>query len=463
MMRTVAKTAAQGAACLLLLTVSTASWAENHEDAPEKPAGPSASELFMRFDEINARIAKLQKKLEAAPDKESVDAVKAELDAATAQLDELRGWAEDANERLGALESTLAEPADGEIQFDLTLSGYLRTTYTQIDDKEDQTSFVGLNDGFGQANARFIVDGEYDTTSFRLSFDGAVDRRDAGNTASGDVQTELKDAYFTWAPERWLRIHAGQFKPPFDAEERQSTRELMFVSRSVASRGVKGVEGLNLNGLSVDRQAGLMIDSDKILMDGPGIGFGYALAVTNGNGANRPLNDNDSPAFYGRLELHWKEHVTLGFAGYYNELTAGAAPDLIDEQELGLTADLSIDFHGVIAGVGFTQINSSFPDVDAEADRSAQGVQAYLGYKASYGFGYAVRWATLDPSSDFNADEATAKAAFEVDDVAYITPSLTWDVPKLPIRIQANYTVTMEDDARALDNNKFELLGQLSF
>ncbi len=463
MMRTVAKTAAQGAACLLLLSISTVGWAENHEDVPEKPAGPSPSELFRRFEELNARIAKLEKKLGAAPDAAAVDAVKEDLAGARKDLAELRSWAEDANERLGAVEGALAEPAEGEVQFDLTLSGYLRTSYTQIDDKEDQTSFVGLNDGFGQANARFIVDGVYDTAKFRLSFDGAVDRRDAGNTASGDVQTELKDAYFTWAPKRWLRVHTGQFKPPFDAEEDLSTRELMFVSRSVASRGVKGVEGLNLDGLSVDRQVGVMIDSDKILMDGPGIGFGYALAVTNGNGANRPLNDNDSPAFFGRLELHWKEHVTVGFAAYYNELTAGAAPDLIDEQELGLTADLSIDFHGVFAGVGFTQINSTFPDVDAEADRSSQGLQAYLGYRASYGFGYAVRWSTLDPSSDFSAEEPTAKAAFEVDDVAYITPSLTWDVPKLPIRLQANYTITMEDDARALDNNKLELLGQLSF
>ena len=463
MTRTVTKTAAQGAACLLLLTISATGWAQNAEEEPEKPAGPSPSELFRRFDELGAKIAKLEKKLAAAPDAASVDTVKEELAAARAESAELRTWAEEAHARIAALEAALAEPEDAGMAFDLTLSGYLRTTWTQIEDSEEQTSFVGLNDGFGQANARFIVDGTYSSTSFRLSLDGAVDRRDASNTASGDIQTELKDAYFTWAPRSWLRIHTGQFKPPFDAEEDQSTRSLMFVTRSVASRGVKGVEGVNIDGLSVDRQVGLMIDSDKILLDGPGIGFGYALAVTNGNGANRPLNDNDSPAFYGRLELHWKEHVTLGVASYYNELTVGDAPDLIDETELGITADLNIDFHGVFAGFSFTQINSTFPDVDAEAKRSAQGLQAHLGYRSSYGFGYAVRWSTLDPTSDFGSDDPAAKAAFEVDDVAYFTPSLTWDVPNLPLRLQANYTLTMEDDTRALDNNKLELLGQLSF
>lgn len=463
MMRTVAKTAAQGAACLLLLTVSTTSWAGDHEDAPEKPAGPSASELFRRFDEINAKINKLEKKLKDAASEESIGAIKEELGAAKQELAELRTWAEDVNERLGAVEGAIADPAGDEPRFDITLGGYLRTTYTQIDDSEDQTSFVGLNDGFAQGNARFIVDGVYDTASFRLSLDGAVDRRDASNTADGSVKTELKDAFFTWVPKRYLRIHVGQFKPPFDAEERMSTRELMFVSRSVASRGVKGVEGINIEGLSIDREAGVMIDSDKLLLDGPGIGLGYGLAVTNGTGANRPLNDNDSVAMYGRLELYWKDHVTLGFAGYYNEMTTGAAPDLIDETELGITADLTIEFHGAFAGVAFTQINSEFPDVDAEATRSAQGLQAFLGYRASYGFGYAVRYATLDPTSDFNTDDPLATAAFEVDDVAHITPSLTWDVPNLPIRLQANYTITTENDARALDNNKFELLGQLSF
>jgi hypothetical protein len=36
-------------------------------------------------------------------------------------------------------------------------------------------------------------------------------------------------------------------------------------------------------------------------------------------------------------------------------------------------------------------------------------------------------------------------------------------VPRLPLRLQASYTITQENEARALDNDKFELVGQLSF
>jgi hypothetical protein len=453
------KTAAIGLSCLFLLTFSSGVSAQEEAD---KAAGPSASDLFRRFDEINARIATLEKELEKATDDGATDAA---LQETTNELAALKASLEEMKTRVAELEGAMTAPApkEGEYVFDIGLSGYLRTTYTQVNDTEDQTSFVGLNDGFGQANARFIVDGQYDTTSFRLSFDGAVDERRSENTAAGSVKTELRDAYFTWAPCESFRIHTGQLKPPFDLEENKSTQNLMFASRSVESRGIHGVEGINVDGLSVDRQVGVTLDNNGKARKGDGIGFGYALAITNGRGANSPLNDNDSPAYYFRLEVYWEDHVTFGFGEFYNETTTGYAPDHIDELREGLTMDLSIDYFGVFAEFAFVQVTSSFPDVSAETTRTARGYHGTLGYRSSYGFGYAVRYATFDPTSDFDSTDPTVGQALDVDEVTYITPSLTWDVPRLPLRLQASYTITQENEARALDNDKFELVGQLSF
>ena len=132
-----------------MLTMSVTTIASAQEDAP---AGPSASDLFKRFDEINARIATLEAAMKDAAGKEDVGQMSGQMDAAKAELEALKAELAQMAARLEAVEATVAGSEDMEGAFDIVLSGYLRTIYTQINDAEDQTSFVGLNDGFAQVN-----------------------------------------------------------------------------------------------------------------------------------------------------------------------------------------------------------------------------------------------------------------------------------------------------------------------
>ena len=56
---------------------------------------------------------------------------------------------------------------------------------------------------------------------------------------------------------RGFGLMIGQFKPAYDAEELQSTADMLFIDRAVESRGIRGVEGFNINGLSLTRQVGV--------------------------------------------------------------------------------------------------------------------------------------------------------------------------------------------------------------
>ena len=121
---------------------------------------------------------------------------------------------------------------------------------------DDGPDFVGINDGFFLDNARLIVNARKGALDAVVSIDGAVDRRAAANTAQGQVDVGLKDAWVGYTVADALKIQAGKYKPPFDAEELQSTRSMFFIERAVESRGVRGVEGYNVEGL-IPRRAGL--------------------------------------------------------------------------------------------------------------------------------------------------------------------------------------------------------------
>ena len=370
------------------------------------------------------------------------------------------------NARLTALEAALMEagPKEGEYPFDLKWTGYVRTGYEAIEDDTTQTDFIGLNDGFVLANARLTVEGTHKDFGFRISFDGAISNADAINSANLTARTELRDAYGQYAPCRWFKVSAGRLKPPFDGESLLSTGELPFVSRAVESRGVQDVEGINVNGLSLNRQIGVMVHSDKIFLDEREfLGVGYFLAATNGNAGASALNDNDSPAGFGRLELYYRDWITLGVAGYLNPRTTGQGPDLIDEDDLGLAVDLLADTYNVLVGVQYMQVDTTFPDVEAEPGRTARGYHAWLGYRLPYGVIPAVRYAFFDPTSDFEAEDSLISSQLAVDELTYVTFGVTWDVPERPVQFRANYTLTLENDARALNNDWFQLLAQLNF
>jgi hypothetical protein len=338
--------------------------------------------------------------------------------------------------------------------------GYVRTLFSAVFDDEKSTDFVGQNDGFQMANARLGLEVTKNHTRAVISVDGAVDRRDDLNTSKGTVEVRLRDAFAEWKPCAGFKATAGQFEVPFDAEELISTPDLVFVDQGVESRGVKGVEGFNVDGLSLDREVGLLLSSDPIYFMKDGIGLTYALAVTNGNAASHPLNDNESLSYTGRIEVLWAKLVTLGFAYNANKITSGEAPDRLNETRSGIAADLQVNVFGAHLLGQFMQRTTTPQDVAGEPDVVAQGFHVQLAYDAPFGLTPGYRYAQLDPTADVQVEDPVTAERLDQDEIKVHTLGLSWAVPDEPLTIKVNYHIILEDEAVKLANNRLDLLFQ---
>lgn len=458
-----------------LCTVAAAQDIKVKPATTEQPAGEEANddtEVKRVRQEFEVKIKNLAEERAAATraNADGLTRVQSDVDAQRAEIEAQRKLLAEYAARLDALEQKAGPATSAEHPFTLAFSGFIRSFYQVIQDDTERTDFVGLNDGFILSDARLNIDGAYDDLAFRIELDGAFATADALNTSRYSIQTRLLDAWAAWKPSRWLQLRLGRFKPAFDGEELRSTGNMFFVTRSVHNRGVQGVEGINTPGLRQVRQLGLMLHSDRLMDSTDTLGGAWFLTLSNGNNSNiggpstgSYLNDNDSPAFYGRLELYYREWITLGVGGFYNLRTTNIAPDLIDEQDLGFNLDLEFDAYNVIGGVQYTQVNTAFPDVEVENDRNSWGYHAWLGYRLPKGIIPAVRYAFYDPIAEYTSSDSVINSQLQADDLTFITPSLTWDIPQLPIRLQANYTFTLEGEGRELNNDRFELLAQLTY
>lgn len=361
----------------------------------------------------------------------------------------------------------VAAAADGPV-FDVTVSGYVRVQHQTILEDPDENLTFGRNDGFALDSARLIAEATLGPLSGYFSLDGAVNRFDKSNSPNGTVLVEAKDVYIAYARDDmpFLKLKIGQFKPPFDAEQQQSTRDMLFVHRSVVSRGVPGGEGWNLNGLSLDRDLGILLYGEPTFGD---LGVAYYVGVTNGGGANRPFNDNDRYQYTGRIELRWAKMLTVGFAANLNERTTGLQiQNYVDEDDFGLAADLVGRFDvgpvGLILQGSFMQQSSTFPDVPVEPDRVAMGYHGALGVEMPGGLTLAYRYAYLDPTASFETDDDTAEATLDTDAVTLHTVGLNWEGElHVPLKAQINYTIAQEEEPKVIANDRLDVLFQVAF
>ncbi|MEZ4460180.1 MAG: hypothetical protein R3E66_10700 [bacterium] len=248
---------------------------------------------------------------------------------------------------------------------------------------------------------------------------------------------------------------------PFDAEEAYSRAEQLFIQNSVASIGVGGVDGFNVQGLSRDREAGAMLDADPIFFAGEdGFGARYALAATNGSPANLALNDNQSLALYGRLELMYGKLARIGGAGFTNKETLRPeAADQIDRDAFGWTADVTVQAAGVTLLGSVISTKYTYDSLAVQPEVTALGYQASIAYQEPFfGIQPTFRYASYDPSSSTSGQGNNL--IFEEDDRTYYTVGLNYN-PKYPIRVMVNYTITNEGKAIELDNDRLDALLQL--
>ncbi len=401
----------------------------------------------------------------ATPDTDEAD----ESDEDFAEDDPMRGAmiapAREAQERGVRIRGNLD---DGD-RWTLDLGGFIGARYS-LSQNDPSVELFGRNDGFRINDARLILRGNMDNGL------GAVFSLDAGSrlirtapdSPVDELAARMADTYISYRPFQHLEILAGQFKAPFDIEELISTTDLLFISRSVANRGVQNVEGYNVPGLSQGRQIGLQVRgsyfplADENQVDGPGISF--ASAVTNGNGANVSLNNNDRYALYQRLSLHWGEMVSLGGAVFHNDTTLGDPPNQVNQVHQGWTADLLVSAYGATL-IGSAISRSSTTAELEDSELTEMGYQVQIGYQEPFfGFQAAYRFATLDPTFEHaQTDDPALAEFFENDSRIHHTLGLNYNATGYPIRLMTNYTITMDEEAVAIDNNRLDVLLQLQW
>ena len=361
--------------------------------------------------------------------------------------------------------------------FKVNFSGYTQVRYQRIEDDESLTQFVGRNDGFGMSNARLIFDVQKDELAAYFSIEGSRDRRRPNNRADGDVRTMMLDAFLTYELSPKLRLHLGRFKPAYDANELESTADLLFIDRALESRGVLGVEGLNVAGLSLTRQAGAQLDGVVPFSPKKTLRLKYFISVTNGNNGERPLNDNDALSYTGRLEfvgrMSSKVVFVIGGGAYYNEITEGELPDLISETRVGFTADARLHLYGLKLRGQWMRQETDYIDIEAEPKRIAEGFHAIVGYDLGRlapslkGIMPAYRFAQYDPTKSAVSTDPTLSSTLIRDQVTHHTiggnvffqkrPS------KRPLKLQLNYTLAQEQAKRATDNDRLDVMLQMMF
>ena len=348
----------------------------------------------------------------------------------------------------------------------LALGGYIRAGYTWIQADPD-FELYGRNDGFSLHDARLTTRGEMDNgLGFVITLDaGSRLVRTTADSPVHELAVRLTDGYGYYAPFEFLEFNVGQFKAPFDVEDLISTSRMLFINRSVANRGVQDVEGFNVPGLTQGRQIGVQARGKVPVFGGDdGLAVSYALAAVNGNGANKSLNENSRLAMYGRTSVHWGDMVAVGGAVFRNDRSLGDPPNQIDREHMGWTADVQFSAFGASLLANVVSESRHVPDIPQDPEATSLGYQLQIAYEEPFfGFQPAYRFAFYDR---YFGEESEDDAADLLRDAAltYHTIGLNYNAQAYPVRVMANYTITMEDDeTRQLDNDRVDLLLQLQW
>lgn len=310
----------------------------------------------------------------------------------------------------------------------------------------------GGNGGFRMLNLRLgAIYKPISNLEVVASIDGAVPQPRPDDPTSGSRIVALRDAYAEYRICDCVVVRAGQFKAPFWGETLLPDALLPFTSRSVISEGYAAPEYAGQReGLTLDRQVGVQLASRRL--GSSDIGFRYAIAVVNGNGANQLLNDNNSVAPVGRLELELFDHVTLAANGYYNQRAEGVRPNRLISNNLGYGGDLTAHAMGFNVLVGYVGRSMTFGGDVLKPD-SASGILGQVSYlHEGTGLSGGVRFALLDPS-----------AADPNDNVNELSVMLGWQLKAAPLRVILQYTHREEAAGVAVANDDVDAMVQVSW
>jgi hypothetical protein len=341
--------------------------------------------------------------------------------------------------------------------FALFRAGY---DYVAEDPKVD---FVGRNNGFWLESARLGFEATSGGITARLSFEGASGAQLAPNTPEGALRVSLRDAFVRWEIAPALAVQLGQAKAPWAREELRGVQERPFATNAIGFEGTPVGRGYDQPSLSLDRQLGLIVTAAKPLEAG-GLRFDYAAMLANGNGRNQLVDDNGKPLVVGRVELGYLAFVTLGAGAYTNARRIGIAPNLFDERDLGLVVDLMSKVENLELFASYAQVGTTYPTTGAP-DRKQVAWHAQATYRFEWApmpFSVGYRIAHFSPFAQAGAT-LPGGANLADYDLDHHTLGVRFFHPTLPLSLYANYTLTMEPNARSLANDRATLLAQFTF
>ena len=362
----------------------------------------------------------------------------------------------------------------------------IRMPSSYLRDSEPQ---IGRDDGFALGDARLDLRATYgDNLQVRMGFDGALATYANDQSPIGVLNTGLMDAYVRYTVFSGMSVYLGRFKPPFDIEELTPTENQFFVHRSLESRGVLRHEGphaqmfgaSDTGGFAPRRQLGVMVGSDSLFNLGTAH-FAYALAMTNGNAGDASLNDNDLPAFWLRLATYWADDEqqrnddegpvtysvpnggSVGLSAYYNELTTGIAPNRYRDQVAGAGIDFAYSI--LVFNLQGQVLASMLQPVSRNDTPTVYSLGGHLQLAIQIpetGLYPAYRFAYLDPRYVTNRDELVDLSP-DQDKVMHHTVGLNYRAQSMPVVFNIEYTRSVEEDGRAMPNDRIEAAMQVTF
>lgn len=311
--------------------------------------------------------------------------------------------------------------------------------------REEQ--LVGGNGGFRLADFRLNFDFRpVNKLTVYASVEFAAPLVDPNDPLVGRRIVDLRDAFIEYEICSGFLLKAGQFRPPYYAEMLLSDGAIPFVSRSVLAGGINPPEAYGpRTHLAPDRQVGLQASSKRLGNDT--IGFKYAVGVFNGNGQNQLFNDNNMVNPVGRVEVDFRETVTLGVNAGFNVLTAGTRPNRLATNNLDYGVDLEAHKWGFQVLGAFLGRSStySFQGLPPDSSMGALGQLRY--FHDGTGLEGAARFAWYEPSRA-QADDSVIELAAMVG----------WRPFRLPFRVLAQYTHREEERLVSYPNDSVDLM-----
>ncbi|MBK6689684.1 MAG: hypothetical protein IPG45_34785 [Deltaproteobacteria bacterium] len=315
---------------------------------------------------------------------------------------------------------------------------------------ENDNEYIGRNDGFKLGNARIGMSARRGPLMAFVAMEAAFGEREDINAPNGTFTIRPRDTFLRYDLSRFALITAGRFKAPYDLGELEVTALRTFIDQPVESRGVLATQGNETEGLSQDRQLGVMVHQDHLGLTEDGFDLGYALALTNGRTVDLAFNDNDRPAAFARVSAYYGQWVQLNVAGFTDSRTRGEIPNLTDEEVKGSEISLLASFFGMSIQGQLLFQNKLYSTTGAP-DQNSLGAHVQWSYTL-WGAWFGYRFAFLDPNTRDDQDN---------DQIIEHTIGLGYQTESLPVRLMLNGTLAQEQ--AKVDNNRLTAMVQYIF